>query len=283
MAKSSKISTAPRFKSDYNKRIKAELKEALKLDNINEAPKLSKIVINVGLGKQQSDKRAFEVAKNTIRKITGQQPVETAARMSIASFKLREGSKIGVMVTLRGDRMYEFLDRLITIVLPRLRDFRGVSAGSFDKSGNYSIGFKEQSVFPELTYEETTLLHGLQVNIVIDNKEASHAKALLTAFGMPFEKNKENKLMPKKSSMARDLKRQKMIMAYAQKRAELKAAGDLEGLHKLPRNSSPTRWKNRCSETGRPRAYMRTFGLSRNSFREHASKGEIPGITKASW
>ncbi len=130
----------------------------------------------------------MEVATNTLRKITGQQPIKTTAKNSIASFKLREGNKIGLKVTLRGDRMYEFMDRVISTVLPRLRDFHGVSAKAFDGQGNYSIGFTDQSVFSELSFEETTPPHGLQVIFVIKCKEKAHARALLEKFGMPFQK-----------------------------------------------------------------------------------------------
>jgi large subunit ribosomal protein L5 len=130
----------------------------------------------------------FEVAKNTIEKITGQKPVETYAKLSIASFKLREGNKIGLKVTLRGDNMYEFLDRLVNIVMPRLRDFHGVSNKAFDKQGNYSIGITEQSIFPELSFEETSVPHGMQVVIVTRSENVEHSKALLTKFGMPFQK-----------------------------------------------------------------------------------------------
>jgi len=130
----------------------------------------------------------MEVANNTLSKITGQKPVVRTSRMSIATFKLREGDKIGTKVTLRGERMYEFADRIINIVLPRLRDFHGVSNKSFDGQGNFSIGFTDQSVFPELSFEETTNAHGLQVIFVIQAKEASHAKALLEKLGMPFMK-----------------------------------------------------------------------------------------------
>jgi large subunit ribosomal protein L5 len=133
----------------------------------------------------------MEVATNTLRKITGQQPVETIAKKSVAGFKLREGNKIGLKVTLRGERMYEFMDRVVNIVLPRLRDFHGVSPRSFDKSGNFSIGFVDQSVFPELTFEETTTPHGLQVIFVIKAAEVTHARALLEKFGLPFEKEQK--------------------------------------------------------------------------------------------
>ncbi len=168
--------------------ITPELQKELNLANVNQVPKLEKIVVNIGLGKAKDDKKLMEVAANTLRKITGQQPVETTARMSIASFKLREGNKIGLKVTMRGDRMYEFMDRLINVVLPRLRDFHGVSAKAFDGQGNYSIGLHDQSVFPELTFDETTTSHGLQINFVIASQSAEHSRALLEKFGMPFEK-----------------------------------------------------------------------------------------------
>lgn len=177
-----------RLKVQYASTFRKELKDELKLKSISEAPRLRKIVVSSGLGKAREDKKVIDIANNTITKITGQQPVVRRARMSIATFKLREGDKIGNMVTLRGDRMYEFMDRVINIVLPRLRDFHGVSNKSFDGQGNYSIGFRDQSVFPELTFEETTYAHGLQVNFVIEAKEPAHAHALLEKFGMPFMK-----------------------------------------------------------------------------------------------
>src|SRR5580658_4631546 len=130
----------PRLKADYTSRIAKELTTELQLKNQLEAPRLVKIVLNVGLGRAKDDKKVIAAATNTLRKITGQQPVETAAKKSIAAFKLREGNKIGLKVTLRGERMYEFMDRLITVVLPRLRDFHGVSAKAFDRQGNYSLG-----------------------------------------------------------------------------------------------------------------------------------------------
>jgi large subunit ribosomal protein L5 len=181
------VSTEPRLKALY-KQIAPELQRELGLTNPHQVPKLEKIVINIGLGRGKDDKRLMEVANNTLTKITGQKPVETFARMSIATFKLREGNKIGLKVTLRGDRMYEFLDRLLTVVLPRLRDFHGVSARAFDKQGNFSLGLTDQSVFPELTFEETTTAHGLQAVMVIKAEEQAHSRALLEKFGMPFEK-----------------------------------------------------------------------------------------------
>ncbi len=185
-----KTPSVARLKALYTDTVAAELQKELKLANAHQVPRLEKIVLNVGLGKAKDDKKMIEVATNTLRKITGQQPIETIAKKSIASFKLREGNKIGLKVTLRDQRMYEFLDRLINIVLPRLRDFHGVSNKAFDKAGNYALGLIDQSAFPELTFEETTTVHGMQVIFVIKCQEREHAKALLQKLGMPFEKGK---------------------------------------------------------------------------------------------
>jgi large subunit ribosomal protein L5 len=177
-----------RLKNLYFSSITPELQKELGLKNVFEVPRLEKVVINAGLGKAKDDKRILEVASNTLSKVTGQQPIETIARKSIASFKLREGSKVGLKVTLRDHRMYEFADRLINIVLPRLRDFRGVSVKSFDKQGSYSIGLPDQSVFPELSFEETSLPHGLQITFIIKANNPEHARALLEKLGLPFER-----------------------------------------------------------------------------------------------
>lgn len=182
----------PRLKRQYATEIVTVLQKELGLSNFHEVPKLEKVVINVGLGRAKDDKKMIETAHNTIRKITGQQPISTMAKKSIAAFKLREGNQIGLKVTLRGDRMYEFTDRLINIVMPRLRDFHGVSNKAFDASGNYSIGLIDQSVFPELSFEETTTAHGMQAIFVIKAKSPAHSRELLVKFGMPFEKIQVN-------------------------------------------------------------------------------------------
>lgn len=189
---SSKVTSTARLRVDYNTKFAAELKKELGLANAHQVPKLEKITINIGLGRAKDDKKILEIASNTLRKVTGQEPVETIAKKSIAGFKLRDGNKIGLKVTLRGDKMYEFMDRLVTIVLPRLRDFHGVPLKAFDRQGNYSLGLTDQSVFPELTFEETTTPHGLQAVFTIKAQNPEHAQALLTKFGMPFEK-KESK------------------------------------------------------------------------------------------
>ncbi len=187
-----KVTSTARLRAQYNDQFAAELKKELGLANAHQVPKLEKITINVGLGKAKDDKKVIEAATNTLRKITGQEPIQTIAKNSIAGFKLREGNMIGLKITLRGDKMYEFLDRLVTVVLPRLRDFHGVSLKAFDRQGNYSLGFVDQSVFPELTFDETTTPHGLQAVFTIKSEGQADAQALLTKFGMPFEK-KENK------------------------------------------------------------------------------------------
>jgi large subunit ribosomal protein L5 len=187
-ATAQKATTTARLREQYNGKFAQELKKELGLANAHQVPKLEKITLNIGLGKAKDDKKVIEAARNTLIKITGQRPIETIAKLSIAGFKLREGNKIGLKVTLRGDRMYEFMDRLITVVLPRLRDFHGVKNTAFDRQGNFSLGMVDQSVFPELTFDETTTAHGLQAVFTIKCRETGHAKALLEKFGMPFEK-----------------------------------------------------------------------------------------------
>ncbi len=178
-----------RLKVMYEQEIAPKLLKELGYKNINQVPKIEKIIVSSGIGKKKDDKRYYETVKNTLTKITGQATVDRMAKKSIANFKIRAGmNRIGISTTLRNDKMYEFLDRLINIVLPRVRDFHGVSAKSFDKSGNYNLGIKEQGVFQELTFEETQVAHGLQITIVIKNVKKEDSKALLEAFGMPFEK-----------------------------------------------------------------------------------------------
>jgi large subunit ribosomal protein L5 len=186
---SHKTADTARLKALYNEELVPRLQKELGLDNVHQVPKLEKIVLNVGLGKHKDDKHYHEVVVNTLRKITGQQPVDRMAKKSIATFKIRRGmNRIGVSVTLRGANMYEFLDRLVNVVLPRVRDFHGVNGKAFDKAGHYSLGLTDQSVFPELGFEDTTTVHGMQINFVINAKEAVHTRALLAGFGMPFEK-----------------------------------------------------------------------------------------------
>lgn len=177
-----------RLKDKYNSTLAKELAATLGCKNPHEVPKLEKVVVSVGVGRAVQDSKHLEQAVATLTKITGQKPVITKARKSIATFKLRDGNEIGATVTLRGDRMYYFLDQLVSVVLPRIRDFHGVKAQAFDPQGNYSIGIKEQTVFPQISYEEASTTHGLQINIITSGKDKVAAQALLAGLGMPFEK-----------------------------------------------------------------------------------------------
>lgn len=193
MAKAT-TATAPRLKALYNEKFAKELQAELGLSNINQVPKLEKIVVSVGIGKDKDNKHHYEVVRNTVTKITGQHPVDRMAKKSIAGFKIRAGmNRVGLSVSLRDARMYEFLDRLVNVSLPRVRDFHGVSNKAFDKGGNYNLGVTDQSVFPELTFEETQHIHGLQVTFVIKNGNKEASRALLVKFGMPFQKEGGNR------------------------------------------------------------------------------------------
>ncbi|MBQ9369854.1 MAG: 50S ribosomal protein L5 [Clostridia bacterium] len=157
--------------------------------NVNEVPKLEKIVLNMGLGDEKDNSKSFQLAVEELRLISGQKPVVTKAKKSVANFKVREGQNIGAKVTLRGGKMYDFLDKLISIVLPRVRDFKGVSAKSFDGRGNYAMGLKEQLIFPEISYEQVEKTRGLDICVVTTAKTDEEAKELLTMLGMPFARN----------------------------------------------------------------------------------------------
>jgi len=189
MVKTTIKSTAPRLKALYNDKIVKELQAELKLSNVNQVPKLEKIVVSVGIGKNKDDKRHYEAVKNTLTRVTGQFPIDRMAKKSIATFKIRAGlNRVGICVTLRGSRMYEFLDRFVNVSLPRTRDFHGVNPKSFDKSGNFNFGLNDQSIFPELTFEETQVIHGMQITFVITGGNADYSRAMLEKFGIPFEK-----------------------------------------------------------------------------------------------
>lgn len=177
---------APRLLERYQSEILSALSETLGRQNRLSLPRLEKIVVNMGVGSAVSEKKHLEMANEALTEITGQKPVITVARKSIAGFRLREGMEIGCKVTLRGQRMYEFLDRLISIVLPRVRDFRGLSRTAFDGNGNYSLGLTEQLVFPELNPDKYTITQGMNVTMVTSVNDNQEALALLENFGMPF-------------------------------------------------------------------------------------------------
>lgn len=180
----------PRLQEKYNNEILSALKEELGIKNPMALPKLEKIVVNMGVGSAINEKKHLEEAVDALSQITGQRPVVTAARKSIAGFRLREGMKIGCKVTLRHQRMYEFLDRLISIALPRVRDFRGLNPNGFDKRGNYNMGLTEQIVFPELNPDKFTRPQGMTITIVTTAKDDNDARLLLKKFGMPFRADK---------------------------------------------------------------------------------------------
>lgn len=176
-----------RLKTRYNDELKAKLQEQLGLANVMEIPRITKITLNMGVGGASQDKKLLEGALADMQLIAGQKPVVTLARNSIAGFKIREGWPIGCKVTLRGDRMYEFLDRLISITIPRIRDFRGFSAKSFDGRGNYSMGLKEQIVFPEIEFDKIDRIRGMDITITTTARTDDEGRALMRAFGFPFK------------------------------------------------------------------------------------------------
>ncbi len=175
-----------RLKEVYRKEVVPALQKEFEYKNIHMVPKIDKIVVNIGLGEAVQDSKVVEKAKADLTALTGQAPVVTKARKSIASFKLREGMPIGCMVTLRGDQMYEFLDRLINATLPRVRDFRGISPKAFDGRGNYTLGMNDQSVFPEIDYDKIDKIRGMNISVVTTATTDEEGRSLLKAFGMPF-------------------------------------------------------------------------------------------------
>ena len=177
---------APRLKEKYKNEIVPQLEKELNVTNINNVPKLEKIVVNMGVGEAATDSKLIDAAVAELRTITGQQPMICRARKSIATFRLRKGQAIGAKVTLRGDRMYEFFDRLVATAIPRIRDFRGMPDNSFDGHGNYSMGVSEQTIFPEISYEDVDRTRGMDITFVTTAKTDEEGKALLTAFGFPF-------------------------------------------------------------------------------------------------
>jgi len=177
------------LRKKYNEEIRKQLKEEFKLSNDMQIPRLHKIVINMGVGEASHDSKLAEVIVSQLTKIAGQKALVTKAKKSIASYKLREGMPVGSMVTLRGERMYDFFQKLVCVVLPRIRDFRGVSAKSFDGRGNYTFGLKEQALFPEIHYEEVGLVKGMNISIITTAPTDEMAKSLLAHLGMPFKKH----------------------------------------------------------------------------------------------
>ena len=179
---------AARLKQIYHDKLVPELKEKLGLKNTMQVPRILKITVNMGVGEAVADKKVMDAATADMAKITGQKPAVTKAKKSVATFKVRDGQAIGCNVTLRGDRMYEFLDRLVSIAIPRIRDFRGISTRSFDGRGNYSLGVKEQIIFPEIQYDQIDQIRGMDITISTSAHDDKHGRALLEAFNFPFRK-----------------------------------------------------------------------------------------------
>jgi len=177
-----------RLKELYKEEIAPALFEELGLENVMQVPRIEKIVVNIGVGEAIDNPKALDEAVRDLTTITGQRPVVTKAKKSIANFKLREGRVIGTKVTLRGDRMWAFLDRLVNVALPRVRDFRGISADSFDGRGNYTLGLREQLIFTEINYDDVDTIRGMEITIVTSAENDDQARALLTKVGMPFKK-----------------------------------------------------------------------------------------------
>ena len=290
----------PRLKEQYKNEIIINLKKKFSLENSYMVPKFVKVVLNMGLGQDANDKKKIQNCIEDMSLISGQKPIVTMFKKSISNFKTRKGAPAGVKVTLRKDRMYEFIDRLINIALPRIKDFRGLSVNGFDKFGNYSFGIKEHIIFPEINFDKVDRIRGMDITIVTNGKKKEITKALLEAANFPFiKKDKEERInwgiMAKTSSIQRNLKRIKLVAKYLKKRNELKKIIKNKKLSlderfnaqlklaKLPRNSAKIRIRNRCEITGRPHGVYRKLKISRIALRELASKGRIPGMTKSSW
>ena len=179
-----------RLQEKYQSELASQLQEKLGLNNPMQVPKITKITLNMGVGEAVADKKVMEAARADMEKISGQRPVTTLARKSVAGFKIRDGMPIGCKVTLRRERMYEFLDRLVNIAIPRIRDFRGLNPKSFDREGNYSMGVTEQIIFPEINYDEIDTIRGMDITITTTARNAEEGKALLEAFNCPFKQPK---------------------------------------------------------------------------------------------
>ena len=177
-----------RMQEKYNNEVVPSLRKAFDLKNVMQVPRIQKVVVNIGMGEAMDNPKSMEAAVSDLTTITGQKPVMTKARKSIANFKLREGRLIGTKVTLRGDRMWSFLDRLLNTALPRVRDFRGVSGNAFDGRGNYTLGLRDQLIFPEIEYDKIDKLRGMEVTIVTTAKDDDQARTMLQLLGMPFSK-----------------------------------------------------------------------------------------------
>ena len=290
----------PRLKDEYEKKTIDDLQKKFSMKNKYMVPKFIKVVLNMGLGLDANDKKKLQNCIEDMSLISGQRPIVTKFKKSISNFKTRKGTTAGVKVTLRSNRMYEFIDRLVNIALPRIKDFQGLSVNGFDTFGNYSFGIKEHIIFPEINFDKVDRIRGMDITLVTNSKNKKFTFALLESMNFPFNKQKKNKeinwgTMAKTSSIQRNLKRIRLAKKFLKKRENLnkiiknrklpledRFAAQLK-LAKIPKNSSKTRIRNRCEITGRPHGYYRKLKISRIALRDLASKGKIPGMTKSSW
>jgi len=290
----------PRLKEQYDKRIIIDLQKKFSMKNKLMVPRITKVVLNMGLGADANDKKIVQNSIEDISLISGQKPIITKFKKSISNFKTRKGTTAGIKVTLRSNKMYEFIDRLVNIALPRIKDFQGLNVNGFDNFGNYSFGIKEHIIFPEINFDKVDRIRGMDITLVTTGKDKKTAFALLEAMNFPFRKKINKKEinwgnMAKTSSIQRNLKRIKLVKKFLKKRENLKKiiknkklpleerfAAQLK-LAKIPRNSAKVRIRNRCEITGRPRGVYRKLKISRIALRDLASEGKIPGMTKSSW
>ena len=290
----------PRLKEQYEKIIVDNLQKKFSIKNKLMVPKFLKIVLNMGLGPEATDKKKVQNCVEDMSLISGQKPVITKFKKSISNFKTRKGAIAGVKVTLRKKRMYEFLDRLVNIALPRIKDFQGLNVDGFDKFGNYSFGIKEHIIFPEINFDKVDRIRGMDITIVTSGTSKETTLALLEEMNFPFIKRSKGKkinwgYMAKTSAIQRNLKRIRLVKKYLIKREFLKKIiknkklplderfnAQLK-LAKLPRNSAKIRIRNRCEISGRPHGVYRKLKISRIALRQLASSGKIPGMTKSSW
>ena len=290
----------PRLKEQYDKKIVIDLQKKFSMKNKLMVPRVTKVVLNMGLGLDANDKKIVQNSLEDVSLISGQKPIITKFKKSISNFKTRKGTAAGIKVTLRSNKMYEFIDRLVNIALPRIKDFRGLSMSGFDNFGNYSLGIKEHIIFPEIDFDKVNRIRGMDITLVTTGKDEKTTFALLEAMNFPFIKKIEKKGinwgdMAKTSAIQRNLKRIRLVKKFLKKRESLKKiiknkklpleerfAAQLK-LAKIPRNSAKVRIRNRCEITGRPHGVYRKLKISRIALRDLASKGKIPGMTKSSW
>lgn len=284
-----------RLKNNYDKEIITKLMSKLNFKNKHQVPKLIKVILNMGLGEDALDSKKLKVCLEDLSLIAGQRPVITKFKKSISNFKTRKGANAGLKVTLRSDKMYEFIDRLVNIALPRIKDFRGLKSSGIDNSGNYSFGIKEHIIFPEVNFDKVEKIRGLDITIVTNSKSKEGTLELLKEFNFPLKTKNNWGDMAKTSAKQTNLKRLKLAKRYEKKRQALKKIINNKKLelserfeaqlklNKLPKNSSKIRIRNRCEITGRPHGVYRKLKISRIALRDMASAGKIPGIIKSSW